>query len=152
MKIAAHLEKLRRFESVRERMHPIEDFEMWYWMGLSGGTTIINAALHAAGLTDEDQHFATQIPDVYSTSNGSGGWENRIVLRNDLIHVGLPPLESELPTDLAKAFAAMEIIERYRDPCVRSNHQISQALVSECDAAYRECIAACRDSMSRNRR
>jgi hypothetical protein len=32
MRIAAHLEKVRRMDVVRQRLDLVEDFELWFWM------------------------------------------------------------------------------------------------------------------------
>jgi hypothetical protein len=147
MKIAAHLQKYRRFESLRQRLDPIDDFELWYWMGLSAGTTLINAALHRVGITEESDRFATQVPDVYAVPDGNGGWRHEIAERCDLIHVGLPALDVPLPSSLDDAFHAMERIERYRDPCVRGRHPITAELVREIERAYAQCTAAARAAL-----
>jgi hypothetical protein len=151
MRIDRHLEKLERFESVRRRMDPRREFELWYWMTLSGGTTVINAALHSAGLTDENRHFATQVPDVYAVIEGG---ETRKVLagRCDLIHVGLPPVEGEFPARLAEAFDAMDVIERYRDPCIRGEMQVTDEVIADCTTAYEAVVRLCRDEIDRNRK
>ena len=60
MDIASHLEKVERFERARATLDPITEFEMWYWMSLSGGTSAVNAALHASKLTDDGDYFCTQ--------------------------------------------------------------------------------------------
>ena len=142
MRIAAHLAKYARLDALRQRLHPIDDFELWYWMGLSAGTTLINAALHCAGVTEENDRFATQVPDVYAVPDGAGGWRHEIAARCDVIHVGLPEVTSPLPPLLAEAFREMERIELYRDPCVRGTHPVTVALVDEIDAAYMRCTSA----------
>ena len=58
MKVEAHVDKFKRFDSLRSRLDPQADFELWYWVTLNAGTAIINAALHAAGVTREDSSFA----------------------------------------------------------------------------------------------
>jgi len=35
---------------------------------------------------------------------------------------------------------AMEVIEQYRDPCVRGDRAPTADIVAECDAALRECL------------
>ncbi len=148
MKIEAHLEKLRRFEHVRARMDPLRDFELWYWMTLSGGTTVINAALHAAGLTDADRHFATQIPGVYAVARGRDRLRVRLARRKDLIHVGLPPIEGKLPSGLRSAFAAMRRIEAYRDPCIRGERTVTKAVIAHCESDYVRVLSGCRRVLS----
>ena len=54
----------------------------------------------------------------------------------------MPPIDRPLPADLTEAFAAMEVIERYRDPCIRSDHPITAAVIEACAANYSRCVAA----------
>src|SRR5262245_5151333 len=72
MRTEAHIEKFERFDRVRARLNPHADFELWYWMALNAGTAIINAALHAAGITRAHDSFATQIPNIYSVAGPDG--------------------------------------------------------------------------------
>ena len=148
MNIAAHLAKLDRFEAVRRRLDPREDFEMWYWMCLSAGTTIINAALHSAGLTDENEYFATQVPDIYVVVAADGTWRSVLARRCDLIHIGLPEVDAPLPPWIAQAYHAMGVIERHRDPCVRGDRPITPALIAECEASYQDIVRACRAAIT----
>ncbi len=151
MKVAAHLSKLERFEAVRRRLDPYDDFEMWYWMSLSGGTAIINAALHCAGLTDENRYFATQVPDVYVVVSIDGTWRSVLARRCDLIHIGLPEVRDPLPPWIAKAYAAMEVLENHRDPCVRGDRPVTPELIAECDSSYHEIVHACRTAITNGR-
>ena len=151
MNIAAHLSKLDRFDAVRRRLDPNDDFEMWYWMSLSGGTAIINAALHSCGLTDENRYFATQVPDVYVVVSSDGSWRSVFAQRCDLIHIGLPEITDPLPPWIAKAYAAMEVLENHRDPCIRGDRPITPQLIAECDASYLEIVDACRRAMAKGR-
>jgi hypothetical protein len=146
MKIAEHLAKAARFEALRARLDPVADFELWFWMGLSAGTALINAALHAGGLTDENHRFATQVPDVYAVADGDG-WRPEIAFRCDLIHAGLPALEGVLPPPISRAFEAMEVIEHYRDPCVRGDHPVTAELIVRLATAYEHCAGAAREAI-----
>jgi hypothetical protein len=152
MKIEAHMEKWRRFDAARGRFDPAEEFELWYWATLSGGTTIINAALHATGLTDENGYFATQILDVYAVMEDTGKWRHAIGERCDLIHVGMPPVKGPLPPALQRAFSAMDAIEHYRDPCVRGDHPITPEVTTTCDRAYAQIVAAAQAAIAEGRR
>jgi hypothetical protein len=142
MKVSAHVEKFRRFDRLRARFDPVAEFELWYWMLLNAGTAIVNAALHRAGLTRAERSFATQVPDVYLVMDEDGAAHHEIVFGVDIIHVGMPSIEQPLPPALAEAFAAMEIIERYRDPCIRADHPVTGAVIEACAAAYARCVAA----------
>lgn len=144
VRIAEHIAKADRFEARRAELDPVDDFELWFWMGLSAGTALINAALHAAGITEENDRFATQVPDVYAVP-GDREWSPKIAFSCDLIHVGLPAIESSLPSAIRRAFDAMEVIEHYRDPCVRGDHPVTKELIMQIDAAYNRCVGAARE-------
>jgi hypothetical protein len=152
MRIDGHVEKFRRFDALRGRFDPIEEFELWYWMGLSGGTAIINAALHALDITKEDDSFSTQVPDVYVAMQPDGGWRHQLGFGVDLIHVGLPPIEAPLPEPMQRIFAAMEIIERYRDPCTRGRQAVTAETISDCDQAYRTLVGLAQDILRPQKR
>jgi hypothetical protein len=142
MRIVAHIEKFRRFDSLRSRFDPKADFELWYWMTLNAGTAIINAALHAAGVTREHDSFATQIANVYSVGGPDGKRYLEYVFGVDIIHVGMPKIEKALPPAIATAFSAMEIIEEYRDPCIREDRPLTDDIIRACSDAYAKCVAA----------
>ncbi|MGE0808558.1 MAG: hypothetical protein AB7L76_23670 [Burkholderiaceae bacterium] len=142
MRIDSHLRKWRRFDACRARFDPLAEFELWYWATLSGGTALINAALHAAGVTEENDLFCTQVAEVYLLADGLLPLRRVVALRSDLIHVGLPEIDAELPDDIEQAFAVMYRIERYRDPCVRSTEPITAELVADCAGSYRALVGA----------
>jgi len=146
VRIAEHVAKADRFEARRAGLDPATDFELWFWMGLSAGTALINAALHAAGITKENNRFATQVPDVYAVPDGRT-WHPEIAFGSDLIHIGLPAIEQPLPPAVARAFEAMEVIEHLRDPCVRGDHPVTKELIMEVDAAYNRCAGAAREAI-----
>jgi len=148
MKIAAHIEKWERFDRFRSRFDPIEDFELWYWSMMSGGTAIINAALHASGQTNANELFATQIPDVYAVVDGPGQWHHEIGVRCDLIHVGLPVIDIDPGSALVKAYEAMHELERYRDPYVRGEGIVTAEVVARCDSSYSEIVKAARAAIA----
>ena len=145
MKVDSHVLKWHRFDSIRSRFEPQDEFELWYWATLSGGTALINAALHLAKVTEENDLFATQIPDVYATNDGPLFSRHVIGLRCDLIHVGLPEIDGALPADIQCAFDAMHVIEQYRDPCVRSDFSVTAQVVSDCERSYLELVNAIAD-------
>jgi hypothetical protein len=142
MKIAAHIEKFRRFDALRSRFDPQSEFELWYWMSLSAGTALINAALHKAAITREHHSFATQVEHVYLVVEPDGSSRNAILRAVDIIHVGMPGITVQLPPPIAEAFAAMEIIEKYRDPCIRADHPIDRKVIETCSAAFAKCVSA----------
>lgn len=149
MDTEAHLEKFARFEKCRLLLDPLEDFELWYWSLLSAGTAIINAALHATGITHEDDSFATQVPDVYAVPDSPSTWHHEIRHLVDLIHVGMPQIDADLPGPLKIAFHEMEAIEQYRDPCVRADRAADTAVVETIAMAYERCIEATRRALAR---
>ena len=144
MKIAAHIEKWERFDSVKSRFDPISEFELWYWSMLSAGMAMINAALHACRITTQNELFATQIPDVYVVIDTPDKWHHEIGIRSDLIHVGLPVINDEMPRLLLDAYDAMHEFESYRDPYVRGAEVITAEVVASCDNAYAAIISAAR--------
>jgi hypothetical protein len=142
MMIEAHIDKYKRFDRLRSRFDPYDDFELWYWMSLNAGTAMINAALHAAGITRAHDSFATQIPNVYSVVGPDGARRLEYVFGVDIIHVGMPKIETPLPNGIATAFYKMEVIESFRDPCIREDRPITDDVIRACSDAYVKCIDA----------
>lgn len=147
MKIEDHLEKWRRFDSARARLDPVEDFELWFWALSSAGTSIINAALHQQGLTDENRYFATQMPDIYAVPDASGGWQHKMGVRCDLIHVGIPEIDAPLPPALEQACSAMHQIEQFRNPCIRNTTPVTREIIQTCADSYSVVVQASRTAM-----
>ena len=146
MDIASHLEKLKRFEHARILLDPETEFEMWYWMALSGGTSAINAALHAAQLTDDGDYFTTQSVDVYmqgGTHDKPASWTPKFMWDVDVIHIHLPEISKPLTPALKQAYAAMQVLEDVRDPCVRGDKKITKKIIREVDAAYKTTVTLC---------
>jgi hypothetical protein len=141
MRIAAHQEKVRRLDAVRRRLDPAEDFELWFWMSMSGGTHALNAALHAVGATSDGPYFATQAVDVYlEPGPAPGSFRPAIRFGCDVLHVGMPRVDAALPPALERACRAMEVLEEVRDPCVRGDRIATPAIIGAVDAAYAECL------------
>lgn len=138
MLIAAHIEKIRRLNDLRDRLDPLADFELWFWCVMLGGTNAVNAALHHAGITPEERAFPSQPGVFYTFIDG----KYRPVLKNhgDVLHVGRPALDGPMPGDIAAMMEQMEKIETYRDPCVRGTTQPTPAIVRQCGAWYSECL------------
>ncbi len=139
MKIDSHLDKIRRLRAARERLDALDDFELWFWAGMHAGTHAVNAALHHAGLTRDDEVFATQ-PGVYFVPRADGPPREARHPLADVLHVGRPHVPGTIPADVARMMHAMEVIEQYRDPCVRGDRAPTADIVAECDAALRECL------------
>lgn len=147
MHIDAHLIKISRLLQSRARLDALGDFELWFWATMLGGTHALNAALHHAGVTRADHAFAMQ-PGVYLVPQPDGGLEPRLQEPGDVLHLGRPRLERELPEDVQRMARAMEVIESFRDPCVREGRQPTREIVSACDAALDECLSVLRQRIA----
>lgn len=139
VKAAAHLEKLAKLEALRARLDALEDFELWFWAGMTAGTHAVNAALHQAGVTRDDDMFPTQ-PGVYLVPQADGTLKPEFRPLGDVLHVGRPRIEAPVPEHVAAMMREMEIVEQHRDPCLREGRRPTQAIVEECDVALRRCL------------
>ena len=137
MRIASHVEKVGRLVDLRKRLDPIEDFELWYWATLTASTNILNASLHATGLTSEERIFST-IPGVHVEPRLDGSFVRVLRGPGDVSHVGWPPVKGQRPEYLVRIEHEIEIIEKHRDPCVRADREPTAAIVEECDRAFSE--------------
>ena len=135
MIVPSHLDKLRRLCALRTRLDPLADFELWYWTTLTAGTNALNAVLHHAGLTRDDPVFST-IPGVHFAKQPDGRWARELRGPGDVSHVGWPPIEGEIPADVAALMHALETIEDHRDPCVRGARVPTPAIVAQCEQAF----------------
>jgi hypothetical protein len=147
MHIDTHLQKITRLERSRSRLDPAVDFELWFWATMQAGTQALNAALHHAGLTSDCHAFPTQ-PGVYLVPQDDGGLAPQLLAPGDVLHLGRPRIEGELPADLQRMAHAMETIEAYRDPCVREGRPSSPEIAAECDGALQECLSLLRHRLS----
>ena len=139
MNVAAHLEKIRKLESLRARLDPLEDFELWFWSAMNAGTHAVNAALHDAGATLADDVFPTQ-PGVYLVPQPDGSLRPSFHPPGDVLHVGRPKVDGPIPPDIAAMMQAMETIEHHRDPCIRGERQPTRAIAEECERALLRCL------------
>lgn len=140
MNIASHLDKIDRFEKLRARLDPMEDFELWFWSAMNAGTNAVNAALHHAAVTRADDVFPTQ-PGVYLVPGKNGALVPGFHPLGDVLHVGRPKIEAPIPDDVAAMMQAMEIIEHHRDPCIRGEREPTREIAAECDQALGRCLA-----------
>ena len=148
MDITSHLEKLKRFEHARNKLDPQTEFEMWYWMSLSGGTSAINAALHAAKLTGDGDYFSTQSVDVYlhgGKHHQPDSWKPTFMWDVDLIHIHMPEISKPLTPKLQQAYDAMQVLEDVRDPCVRGDRKITKKIVRDVERAFTTTVALCHE-------
>ena len=143
MHIDAHLLKISRLERSRSRLDPEADFELWFWATMLAGTHALNAALHHAGLTCERRAFPTQ-PGVYLVPQDDGALAPQLLAPGDVLHIGRPRIEGELPADVQRMAHAMEAIEAHRDPCVRLGRAATPQICADCDAALQECLSLLR--------
>lgn len=141
MKIASHADKISRLLRLRDRLDPLQDFELWYWTCLTAGTNIWNASLHAAGLTSEDRAFST-IPGVHVVPRSDGSCHRVLRGPGDVSHVGWPAIPGDMPASIQGLEAALHALEAHRDPCLRGDRAATQAIVDECDAALSQAISA----------
>ena len=139
MNVQSHLEKIARLESLRARLDSLEDFELWFWAGMTAGTHAVNAALHHGGITASDDMYPTQ-PGVYLVPQPDGGLRAAFRSVGDILHVGRPVIEGPVPEDVASMMHLMETIEQHRDPCVREGVMPTAAIVEQCSAALRQCL------------
>lgn len=140
MDIAAHSEKISRLIDLKARLHPIHDFELWYWACLTAGTNMWNASLHATGLTPPDRVFST-IPGVHVVPQADGSFRRELREPGDVSHVGWPAIGGVMPPPLTALEAALHALEAHRDPCLRGMRQPTDDIIDECDTAFSCALA-----------
>lgn len=144
MKIAAHLEKIARFESLRRRLDKEKDFELWYWVLMNSGTNALNAALHSAGVTEATDGFPVQ-PGVYlEPCFPPGTFVAKLGPLGDVIHADRPRIDAPMPENVQRIVQAMETLESYRDACIRFGRQVTPDVISACETAYLQCLSVAR--------
>jgi hypothetical protein len=139
MRTSSHLEKIAKLEKLRARLDPADDFELWFWVGMTAGTHAVNAALHDAKVTSGDDIFPTQ-PGVYLVPQADGSLKPAFRPLGDVLHVGRPSIDAPVPEDVAAMMHEMEIVEQHRDPCVRDQHEPTREIIEECDRALGRCL------------
>lgn len=139
MKVGSHLEKIAKLQALRTRLDPLDDFELWFWAGMTAGTHAVNAALHQAKVTEDDDRFPTQ-PGVYLIPLADGVLEPAFRPLGDVLHVGRPKVEVPVPADIEEMMEQMEVIERFRDPCLREGLAPTVEIAGDCDSALRRCL------------
>lgn len=139
MKVMSHKEKIAKLQALRARLDPLEDFGLWFWAGMTAGTHAVNAALHQACITLDDDCFPTQ-PGVYLVPQPDGSLKAALRPLGDVLHVGRPKVEGPVPADIAEMMEAMEHIEHHRDPCLREGLAPTADIAASCDAALRRCL------------
>lgn len=140
MKITSHADKIDRLLQLRERLDPLQDFELWYWTCLTTGTNIWNASLHACQLTSEDRAFST-IPGVHVVPQSDGSFRRELRGPGDVSHVGWPAIPGDMPEPIQRLEAALHALEEHRDPCLRGDRTPTAAIVDECNHALAQAIS-----------
>jgi len=140
MKTVSHLEKIARLQALRQRLDPLQDFALWFWAGMTAGTQAVNAALHQANVTLDDDVFPAQ-PGVYLVGQADGSLKPCLHPLGDVLHVGRPKVEGPVPPDVAEMMEEMETIEHYRDPCLREGLAPTADIVRICVTALTHCLA-----------
>ena len=142
MKIAAHIEKFQRLDSVLQRLDRVADSELWIWTAMNACTHLLNAALHHVGATTATDSFHTQTSGLYAVPDRSSGTlHDSMHSPGDVMHVGQPPLEQALPPNVVRACAALRILEDLRSTQVRGSEALDLVATERWEQAYRECVA-----------
>ena len=144
MKTSSHLEKVRKLETLRRKLDPADDFELWFWAGMTAGTHAVNAALHHANVTRDDDVFPAQ-PGVYLVQQADGSLKPAFHPLGDVLHVGRPKIDAPVPADVAAMMHEMEIVEQHRDPCVRDRREPTREIIEQCDNALGRCLQLLRE-------
>ena len=152
MHVDDHLTKIKRLERQRAKIDRIEDCEMWYWATLNAGVHAMNAALHAVGATKDDPWSAHNVPIYHVASRKPGGWEPALKPLGDIEHVDSPEMEAIIPASLKKAGVALRKMEHLREPILRGDAKVSNAMLDRMDALYQECLTVTRQAIAKNRR
>ena len=134
MNVTSHLDKITKLEALRARLDRMEDFELWFWTAMNAGTHAVNAALHHAGITRPDDVYPMQ-PGVYLVPQPDASLKPAYCPLGDILHVGRPKVEGDIPADIAEMMKNMEAIEHHRDPCIRGEREPTEAIAVECNRA-----------------
>lgn len=141
MKIASHIEKFRRLDAMKRRLHPTEDCELVIWTAMNACTHLLNAALHHCGTTDEIDSFHTQVNGLYVVPDRESGTLRDVMhAPGDLMHVGEPPLARPVAPAVDEACAALRVIEALREPYVRGIAPVPEGAERTWENAYRQCV------------
>ena len=144
MIVAAHLEKIERFEDLRQRLNKVNDFALWFWVIMNSGTNALNAALHCTGVTEAVDCYPVQ-PRLYLEPGYPPGTFTPVLRPlGDVIHADRPRIETTLPSEVDRIRKAIEIIESYRDPCIRFGRAATPDVIKTCETAYLECLSLTR--------
>lgn len=141
MKIASHLEKFRRLDAMLARLDPGEDQELWIWTAMNAGLHLLNAALHASGVTTETDSFHTQVEGLYAVpERATGALHDAMHAPGDVMHVGQPRLAAALPDAIERAAVSLRSIEDLRERFVRGSERVDRGEQQSWRSAYRTCV------------
>lgn len=121
MRTREHIVKTRRLEATMGRMDEADDFEMIIEICMLAGTHLLNAALHAEGVSHGHQ---------------------------DQSHTDRPPLTflNKEPSDmLQQGMKALAYVEGLRKTYVRGGEPYDADVARKCLDSYRECRACFMD-------
>jgi hypothetical protein len=133
-------------------MNPQDDFELWMWASMTAATNALNAALHASGLTQEDDAYSYNAVGIYVVPPKIlHEWRKELRPLGDLIHITLSsadrkvrndrrPAPLALPPALNKAAEHVQILEDFRDSCVRGMQPITATDVAQCQSAFDDAL------------
>ncbi len=146
MLVSEHLEKVVRLEEMRARLDPAEDYELWYFSGLTLCVNAMNAALHALGITTAERCFVHNVPVYIRETETPGMYVPVIRPFGDIEHIEGPETEALVPAELDEAKRALIWMEEIRDPSVRGKLEITDAVIegvkSACDTCLQVTLAA----------
>ena len=120
MEIQDHLRRAASFEASARKLDPVADTELYVVYLMRAGTSRVNAALHALGITD-----------VQSSAARIG----------DLNHTYKPPLPAEPPAEVRAMFEPLAFIENLRPQYVRGPAKLTPALAQQCRRAHEDVVA-----------
>ena len=141
MRIAAHVEKYRRLAASLRRFDPRSDSELWIWTAMNAGVHLLNAALHHRRITEEVDSFHTQVEGLYLVPDRkTGTFADVIHAPGDVMHVGQPPIERQMPAAIELASASLKLIEELREAHVRGSEPIPEGAEAEWTRAYEVCV------------
>ena len=139
MNVEDHRNKARRMGAVRDKLDPLEDYELWYWASLGAGMNLFNGALHHLGVTVAEDCFAHNLPVYIRAGATPGTFEPVLRPSGDLEHVDGDD-DGLIPPQLDAAAEALRRLEAVRDGGVRGDLEISADMVSRVEADYRRCL------------
>lgn len=149
MLVSEHLEKLVRLVEMRARLDPAEDYELWYFSGLTLCVNAMNAALHALGATTAERCFAHNVPVYIRETETPGVFEPVIRPFGDIEHIEGPETEALVPAELDEAKRALIWMENIRDPSVRGELEITGAVIEGVKSACDTCLRVTRACVER---